>query len=113
MKKPTETGLVRACLELLALRGVFAWRANSGGGLRRGKGGRTVPVRANPAGTPDILAVVPGGRLVGIECKLPGGKRRPAQQAWADNAQRAGALCWLVDDVGALDGQLQTLLHCQ
>jgi hypothetical protein len=27
MKAPTETALVRACLDLLALKGVRAWRA--------------------------------------------------------------------------------------
>lgn len=102
MKKPTETDLVRQCLDLLRLRGVPAWRANAGGGLRDGR-----PIKGNPAGTPDILAVLPpSGRLAGIECKMPGRKRRPAQEAWAERMGAAGALCLLIEDVRELEAAL-------
>lgn len=107
MKKPTETMLVRQVLDFLRHHKIFCWRANSGGGLRRGRGGRTVPVRGNPAGTPDVLAILPpSGRQLGVECKMPGGKLRPEQAAWAANATRAGALCVVVYDVT----QLQSIL---
>jgi hypothetical protein len=108
MKKPTETALLRDCLELLRLRGVVAWRANAGGGLRRGRAGRMVPVVGNPAGTPDILAVLPpSGRLLGIEAKMPTGRTRPAQAAWAKVVRAAGGLYAIVRDVKELERLLE------
>jgi hypothetical protein len=97
---PPESQLLRQVLQWLALKGVLHWRANSGGGLRRGRGGRTVPVVGNPEGTPDIICILPPfGRLVGIEVKAQGGKLRPAQEAWAANARRAGALVLCVRSI--------------
>lgn len=93
----SEADLLKQVLGWLTLKKVFHWRANAGGGLRRGR-----PIKGNPAGTPDVLAVVPWdvgdgapffrGMLVGIECKAGAGKLRPAQAAWKANAERAGVL---------------------
>ena len=101
-KKATgsEAGLMKQVLQWLTHKGIRHWRANSGAGMRRGKGGKIVPVRSNPEGTADILAVLPVssadgrviGRLVGIEAKASGGKLRPAQQAWRQNMEAVGVL---------------------
>lgn len=120
MKKPTETALVRQCLELLTHLKLFHWRANSGGGLR---GGRLI--RANADGTPDILAIIPlryagssvivpdtlgrpVGRLWGIEAKTKTGRLRESQKAWIENASRSGAICLVVRDVKELEAALRT-----
>lgn len=122
MKKPTETDLVRQCLDLLSLRRVFHWRANAGGGLRVGSGGRMVPVMANPEGTPDIIAFVPsktqllGNRgvhtavfVLAIECKSESGRLRDSQKAWRDNAESAGVRYLVVRDVRELESVLTEL----
>lgn len=103
----SEASLLRQVLAWLKARDVFAWRANSGGGLRGGR-----PVRANPEGTPDVLAVLPldleGGRrvgvLVGIELKSARARSRlrPSQAAWRASAQRQGVLCLVVRSLGEL-----------
>jgi hypothetical protein len=70
VKAPRETELVRQCLALLGLRGVFAWRNNSGAFVRdQGEARRYF--RAGAVGSPDILGVLPGGRFLGVECKRP------------------------------------------
>lgn len=97
MKKPNESDLVKACLQLLHLRGIPAWRANAGAGLRPGRGGRMRPIRSNAEGTPDLLAVLPPhGRLLGIECKSPAGRQRPAQAAFQKSVEAAGAIYRIV-----------------
>ena len=98
-----EADLLRQALAWLKLKGLFAWRANAGGGLRRGRGGRTVPVSGNPAGTPDVLCVLPpSGRLCGIEIKSRTGTSRPSQEAWARRATAAGALCLTIRSLDEL-----------
>jgi hypothetical protein len=97
IKAPTESALLAQVRQWLTLKRVFHWRANSGGGTRGGR-----PIKGNPAGTPDLLAVLPGGRLCGIELKSKAGRLRPAQAAWFANATRAGALCLIVRDLREL-----------
>ena len=41
-------------------------------------------VRWAPTGTPDILGMLKGGFLLGIEVKRPAGRVRPAQRAFLD-----------------------------
>lgn len=78
-----ETVLVRAVLQALDARGVWAWRTNAGVfGSRR--------IRGAPEGTPDILGVLPGGGLFGIECKTERGKQNEAQRAWQAKAVAIG-----------------------
>lgn len=106
MRVPKEADVQRACLQLLAVRGVWAWRTNAGAVK---VGSRLVQLA--PAGTPDILGVLPGGRLLAVEVKAAGGRLRPSQKAWADEARRAGAAVLLVRSAGELDDQLHDLLR--
>jgi hypothetical protein len=97
-----EAGVMRAVLQLLALRGWPAWRTNAG--AVRDASGR--PVRMLPAGFPDVLAIVPrgplGGHAASFECKRPGGKPTAAQATFLANVTDAGAIGMLVDDVAEL-----------
>jgi hypothetical protein len=110
MRAPRETELVGACLRLLALRGVFAWRNNSGAFVI-GKGRARRFVRAGAVGAPDIIGVLPGGRFLAVECKRPGRRPTPAQDAFLDRLRQAGALALVIDDVAALDRALAALLR--
>jgi hypothetical protein len=103
VRLPRETDLVRAVLQLLALRKVPAWRANSGAMRIAGAGGRRRLVRFNVRGCSDILAVLPpSGRLLAVECKMPGRKTTADQQAFLDNVTEAGGLAVVVRDLGEL-----------
>lgn len=102
MKASRETDLVRACLELLQLRGVYAWRNNSGGAVM---GKRFV--RFGKKGSADILGVLGGGRILAVECKMPGRKPSPDQRAFLDAIAAAGGLALVVRNVGQLDDALR------
>ena len=110
MKKPTETNLVRACLELLRLRGILSWRQNTAGIRRRDRAGREFWAAPALRGVADILAVAPGsGKLVAIEVKRPGGKPTPDQVAFLDSVNVAGGIGMVIRDVGALAALLDQL----
>lgn len=76
----------------------FFWRANSG--MFRGAVGM---VRANPAGTADILGSV-NGQFVALEVKRPGKKQSESQKIWQTIAESSGVVYAVVESVGeALD----------
>jgi hypothetical protein len=110
VKAPRESDLVRACLRLLALRGIPAWRQNAGR-LRVERGGRTHFYQfAGAAGISDVLGVIPpSGRLLAVEVKQPGGRLRPAQARFLENVRRAGGLAMVVSDLRQLEGTLAAL----
>jgi hypothetical protein len=70
--------------------------ATSAGGKRRF-------VRFNGAkGCSDILGILPGGRFMAVECKLPGNRPTADQQAFLDAVRTAGGLAVVVHDVAEL-----------
>jgi hypothetical protein len=107
MKATSETDLVRNCLAYLRLRGVPAWRSNSGA-LRVERGGRRRVYRFSGArGLSDILGLLPPwGRLLAVECKRPGNRPTPDQQGFLDAVTAAGGLALVVHDVGDLAAAL-------
>ncbi len=90
-----ETELVRACLQVLSLKGVLAWRNNTVGKVA----GRYI---GHCNGLPDILGVLPGGRFLGVECKIGKGKQSGTQVYMQGKIERAGGtyiLARSIDDV--------------
>lgn len=111
----SESTIVSAILRALQLKGVWAWRNNSGLTVLPGqsKSGRRV-IKGAPAGSPDILLVIPHrfthtrpvtidghehGRiepprllapLCGIEVKSATGKQSETQLAWQAKAESFG-----------------------
>jgi hypothetical protein len=82
-----EAPIVAAILKRLKLERVWSWKANAGT-IVIGKGRAKRVVRGSPAGTPDILLVLPGGRLAGLEVKRPvGGRVSPKQSEWHAKAE--------------------------
>lgn len=102
----TEAQVLRACLDLLRLRGVLAWRNNSG--MLRDARGR--PVRFGLVGSSDILGVLPGGRLLAVEVKRPGGRPTEAQRGFLGAVIGAGGAALVIDDVAALAAVLDRLI---
>lgn len=97
-----EAPVLRAVLDYLAIRRIFAWRNNSGGTFLPGAGGRRQFVRFGAKGSSDVFAILPGGRFLAIECKRPGGKLTLAQEEWLESVRRSGGLAWVIDDVQRL-----------
>lgn len=85
----SESALTAAVLRALGqLPGVTVWRCNSG---RRGR------VHLAPAGTPDVIGYLRGGRFIGIETKASHGdectcRSCTAQRAWAARAKACGVI---------------------
>jgi hypothetical protein len=103
IKAERETDIVRAVLVYLrTVRGFVAWRNNSGGR----KIGRHF-VRWGDVGSADVLAILPGGRLLCVECKRAGNRPTPAQAAWLQLVADAGALAIVTTGVDDLAEQLR------
>jgi hypothetical protein len=108
MKSATESALVQACLDLLKLRGILCWRAGNHGVRRTDQTGRTFWTHKGLRGVSDILGVLPGGRILAIECKLPKAEVTEAQQWFLETVQALGGLagvCRSVADLERLLGQ--------
>lgn len=83
--------LTKDILNFLFVRGIFAYRQNTGGvPIHRNK--QIVGMRPAPmTGIPDIQAVLPpNGRSLGIEVKTGRDKIRPEQAAFHANVRRCG-----------------------
>ncbi len=103
-----EKDVLRACLDYLAIKGVFHWRQNAGvipagdGKFRRFVGKK---------GLPDIWAVIPPhGTLLAIETKAPGRKMSEAQSQFHDDLVRLGGISVCVSSVDELIEDLEGLL---
>lgn len=99
-----ESVIVKACLELLAARGVMAWRSNNmpafdkaSGRMRKFNGRR---------GVSDILAVY-NGQLLAIEVKTPAGKLSEEQRQFLADVDLAGGGICVVRSVADLDAWLR------
>ena len=97
----TETELVRACLELLKLRGVLCWRQNTGA-LPQIYRGKKRYIRFGVKGMSDIVGILPGGRIICVECKLPGGKLSEDQERFLRLVAQQGGLALVVRDLDEL-----------
>lgn len=99
--------LVRACMDLLAMRAVPATRVNQKPQLTK-KGWRSQG--ADP-GTTDIVACLPpSGRVLLIENKTGKARITGDQAAFIIRWTDAGAAALVIHDVADLDAALQTLL---
>lgn len=108
MKRSTEAPIVRACLELLHLKKIFAWRQNQGAIPLKGGGYRKF---VGLKGVSDILALMPdgSGRLFAVEVKTASGKIREEQQQFLDRVNQLGGYAVVVRDVKELESILNDL----
>ena len=106
IKRATESMILKACLQLLALRGIVAWRNNSGARKIEGR-----YVRFGAVGSADILGVLPGGRFLAVEVKAGRGRLTEAQASWHAIMREQGAACFVVRSPQELDAALEEALH--
>ncbi len=107
---PLEKDIQRQILDYLALRGIPAWRVNSGAMVGEYKGKKRFMRMNGKPGMSDICGVIPGGRALFIEVKRPG-RLATVEQTWFLNEMdAAGALAfvaWSVADVEKALGAVQ------
>lgn len=104
--KTPEAAVLHACLHWLALRGIKAWRNNSGVAMMKGRGGRMQPVRFGARGQADILGILPGGRFLAVECKSSTGKTTEDQEAFLREVNRLGGLAIVARSIDDLEAAL-------
>ena len=89
-----ESAIQTAIVEALRYAGCWVLRLNSGA-IRAG----SRPITLAPAGTPDLLVVAPGGRVVFLEVKTSTGRLSAAQRAMHAELTRLGATVAVVRSV--------------
>jgi hypothetical protein len=113
MKKPLEKDIQRQCLEWLRLRGVLAWRANSGAMTATYKG-KTRFLKFNGIdGLSDIVGVLPGGRFLACEVKRPGNTPTEDQEHFLGLVRDAGGLAVVVTSVDELIREVEAATAVQ
>jgi hypothetical protein len=87
----SEVDLQRAIMERLALiPGLVLWRSNCGAAKKPGR-----YIKFGIPGQGDLIGLLPNGRFLSIEVKMPGGPIRPEQVAFGEKVNAAGGL-WFV-----------------
>ena len=104
MKTSTPEGLVLdGCLQYLEIRKIYHWRNNTGAvQVRPGQF-----MRFGKIGSSDILGILPGGRMLCVECKAKGGRLSPEQKQFLEDARELGALALIVRGWQELDAALR------
>ena len=118
--KTSETTLVRACLDWLALHRIRAWRMNNTGVFDPTK--KVFRSFHGARGVPDILGILPQtvtladgaavtfGNFLGVECKRPGERPRPEQEAFLREIRDLGGIGVCVHSLQELEAQLRPFL---
>jgi len=107
IRKPTETDLIKPSLQLLAMRGAFAWRNNTGG-MPTPSGGF---IRFGTPGSGDIFAVLPDGRFLTVELKCGKNKVTPAEAAFMAQVRDRGGVCIVAYSITELDALLKETME--
>ncbi len=99
-----ESDVVKSCLQVLAMKGIFAWRNNTGAVISMYKGKKRF-IKYGCKGSPDIIGIMPNGKFIGVECKKVGGKQSDDQR---DFQSKVGNGIYIVVESGS---ELLNYLH--
>lgn len=98
-----SNALVKACLEYLHLRGIFAWRVNNTPIYDEKR--KRFRAMNSVKGVPDIIGICHGGRWIGVEAKAgPNAKLSPDQREFRRRVEEAGGLYIVARSVADLEG---------
>jgi len=97
-----EGAVLSACLDYLALKGVLAWRNNTGAVQIEGR-----HIRYGKVGSSDIIGCLNDGRMLCVECKAKGKKPTEEQRRFLAAVTEKGGLALVVDDVATLVDALE------
>lgn len=106
--KLSEAEIQSAILELLAWRGIVAFRVNSGKLLITNRDGSSRMVKLAPPGTADIIGIAPGGRFMAIEVKDRKGEQTPEQVDFEQRVRAAGGIYFLARSTDDVERELFT-----
>jgi Holliday junction resolvase len=102
----TEAEIQRDCIKLLTRTGFLVIRVNSG------RSGNVVWVSwynsdglRRPKGVSDLLCFK-DGRILAIECKVPGEEPRPDQRDFLQAAEKHGVEVLIIDDAKDLENYI-------
>ena len=94
-----ESEVLKECLEYLRMRGIFAFRNNSGA-VKMGKSF----VRFGMPGSSDILGILPNGQFLAVECKKEnGGILSDKQVEFLNRIKENGGVAVVVHSVSELE----------
>lgn len=107
MPKRNETALVKAAIDFLTMKGIRAWRENSGGMTATHNGKKRFVKFSGAPGKSDIIGILPNGRFLAVECKTGKNKPTEIQQAFLAMVKDAGGLAIVAWDLDDIDEQLK------
>jgi hypothetical protein len=99
-----ESVILRSCLDLLRLRGIFCWRQNSAGLYTQD---RRLIRTADLNGISDIVGLTPSGRFLAVECKSARGRQTESQKQFQAAIERNHGLYIIardIEDLGPICG---------
>lgn len=100
-----EGAVLSSILEYLALRGIYAWRNNTGAVQIPGPN-RTRFVRYGLKGSSDILGILDDGRFLAIEVKGPKGKASQEQSQFLAEIAKRGGVAFVARSIEDVDRHL-------
>lgn len=106
--KLTERQIQNEILNLLNLKGVFAWHVKNGATYDR----RLGVYRSNTSvkGVPDIVGVTPTGRFLAIEVKTKTGRVSKEQKAFIERIESQGGIAFVARDIQDVIDRLEIIL---
>jgi len=102
-----ESDVLSACLQFLALKGIFCWRSNNTPVYDTAR--KRYRAFRGLKGVADILGVLPDGLFLAVEVKKPGGRRSIEQEAFLNHVRQLGGVALCVDSVTALQTALDAI----
>lgn len=104
----SESKVVKACLSLLHVYKIPAWRRNTGKTTIKDKYGKERHLSFGAKGAGDIEGILaPNGRHLEVECKSEHGQQTIDQKAWQQMIEQSGGIYILVRSVD----DLKSFLH--
>jgi hypothetical protein len=102
-----EGAIVKECLEYLQLRGIYAYRQNTGAAVYQGRDGKKRMVKFGKRGASDIVGVMPGGRFIVVECKAAKGRLSEYQEQFLNDIKRMGGLAIVARSAADIEAALK------
>jgi len=108
VEEKLEAEVLKDCIEWLRHRGIVADRMNVGAGILSDAGFRKYGIE----GAGDIIAILPNGRHLEVECKAgKGGRWSVSQQKRATKIERNNAIYIIVHGAEELEYKMENYLN--